>query len=297
VPKVLILGERGQLARALCDLPWPAGVTTTAIGRRQLGAPDQAAGAVGGAITAARPDLVLNAAAYTAVDKAEREPAQAHALNAELPLAAARACADLDIPLIHVSTDYVFDGETRAPYLETDSPNPLNVYGATKLEGDLAIERAGLRRWTILRTSWVVSDIGETFPVKLLRRAKAGEPLRVVDDQWSCLTSAPDLANAIQAVGLRLLDDDAAMSGLFNFRGASEMSWHGFADKLLSAAERAGLKRPPLHAIKSADLNAPAKRPAYTVLSCARIEQTCNLKGAPIEGDVDSMVRRILARA
>jgi dTDP-4-dehydrorhamnose reductase len=154
-----------------------------------------------------------------------------------------------------------------------------------------------LRRWAILRTSWVVGDVGETFPVKLLRRARAGEPLRVVDDQWGCPTGAADLARAIGAVGLRLLDDDAAASGLFNFRGASEMSWHGFADKLLSAAERAGLKRPPLHAIKSADLNAPAKRPAYTVLSCARIEQTCNLKGAPIEGDVDSMVRRILARA
>ena len=156
----------------------------------------------------------------------------------------AEACGALDIPLVHVSTDYVFDGEKRSPYLETDAPNPLSVYGATKLAGDRAIEQAAPRRWAILRTSWVVSEIGETFPVKLLRRAKAGEPLRVVDDQWGCPTAASDLARAMQTVGSRLLDDDAAAAaGLFFLRGASEMSWHGFADRPLSAAETIGLAR------------------------------------------------------
>lgn len=152
-----------------------------------------------------------------------------------------------------------------------------------------------LRRWAILRTSWVVSDVGETFPAKLLRRAKAGEPLRVVDDQWGCPTAASDLARAMQTVGLRLLDDDAAVSGLFNFRGGSEMSWHGFADKLLNAAEKVGLQRPPLQAIKSAALCAPAKRPGYSVLSCERIRQALGIAGARIEDEIERMVRNILA--
>jgi dTDP-4-dehydrorhamnose reductase len=205
----------------------------------------------------------------------------------------AEGCDTRDIPLVHVSTDYVFDGEKRSPYLETDTPNPLSVYGATKLEGDLAIERTAPRRWAVLRTSWVVSGTGETFPVKLLRRAKAGEPLRVVDDQWGCPTAASDLARAMQKVGLRLMEDEIA--GVFNFRGASEMSWHGFADRLLSAAVAAGLPRPSLQAIKSADLNAPARRPAYSVLSCARIGRTFGIAGAKIEDEIERMVRDALA--
>lgn len=257
MPKILVIGEAGQLARSLGGTYWPAGFDLTFIGRRRLsdGTP---AVSIRAALEAEKPALVLNSVAYTAVDRAESEPDAASALNVALPQALAKACRVLDIPLVHISTDYVFDGQKRSPYLETDAPNPLSVYGATKLGGDLAIEQAAPRRWAILRTSWVVSEIGETFPVKLLRRAKAGEPLRVVDDQWGCPTAAADLASAMQTVGMRLLDNDAAASGLFNFRGAAEMSWYGFADKMLSSAEKAGLKRLPLQAIKSAELNAPA---------------------------------------
>jgi len=193
-----------------------------------------------------------------------------------------------------VSTDYVFDGEKRSPYLEGDPPNPLSVYGATKLEGDRAVEQAAPRRWAILRTSWVVSATGETFPVKLLRRAQAGAPLRVVDDQRGCPTAASDLARAMQAVGLRLLDGEPAAIGLFNFRGAGEMSWHGFAERLLDAAEEAGLARPPLQAIKSAELNAPARRPAYSVLSCGHIRQALGIAGVRIEDEIERLVRQVL---
>ena len=291
MPRILVIGEKGQLARSLGGLRWPAGCELAFIGRRHL--PDgAAAAAVRTALEAGKPALVLNTAAYTAVDRAESEPAAAAALNAALPRALAEACDARDIPLVHVSTDYVFDGEKRSPYLETDAPNPLSVYGATKLEGDRAIEQAAPRRWATLRTSWLVSEVGETFPVKLLRRAKAGEPLRVVDDQWGCPTAASDLAGAMQAVGLRLLDGDGAAAGLFNFRGASEMNWHGFADQLLNAAERAGLKRPPLQAIKSAELKAPARRPGYSVLACERIAQRLGVAGLDL--DVDRMVRLIL---
>jgi dTDP-4-dehydrorhamnose reductase len=294
VPKILVIGETGQLAQSLGGLRWPAGFDLVFVGRRQL--PDGApAAGIRAALETGNPALVLNTAAYTAVDRAESEPEAASALNAALPQAVAEACGVLDIPLVHVSTDYVFDGEKRSPYLETDAPNPLSVYGATKLAGDLAIERAAPRRWAILRTSWVVSGFGETFPAKLLRRAKAGEPLRVVDDQWGCPTAASDLAHAMQKVGFRLLDDEPSACGLFHFRGASEMSWHGFAERLLSAAAEAGLPRPPLQAIKSADLNAPARRPAYSVLSCARIGQTLGIAGAKIEDEIERMVRHILA--
>jgi dTDP-4-dehydrorhamnose reductase len=294
VPKILVLGETGQLAQSLRALRWPAGCDLAFIGRRCL--PDGApAAGIRAALDAGKPDLVLNAAAYTAVDRAESEPEAAAVLNVALPHALAEACDALDLPLVHVSTDYVFDGEKRSPYLETDAPNPLSVYGTTKLQGDMAMERAGLRRWAILRTSWVVSGIGETFPVKLLRRARAGEPLRVVDDQWGCPTAASDLANAMKSVGLRLLDGESSAGGLFNFRGASEMSWHGFAGRLLDAAEQAGLAKPPLHAIKTAELDAPARRPAYSVLSCARIRQTLGIAGARIEDEIERMTRRILA--
>ena len=292
MPKILVIGETGQLARSLAALRWPAGFDLVFAGRRHL--PDGApAAGIQAALDAEKPALVLNTAAYTAVDRAESERAAATALNVELPRVLAEGCDTRDIPLVHVSTDYVFDGEKRSPYLETDAPNPLSVYGATKLEGDLAIERTAPRRWAVLRTSWVVSGTGETFPVKLLRRAKAGEPLRVVDDQWGCPTAASDLAHAMQKVGLRLMEDEIA--GVFNFRGASEMSWHGFADQLLSAAVAAGLPRPSLQAIKSADLNAPARRPAYSVLSCARIGQTFGLAGAKIEDEIERMVRDALA--
>jgi dTDP-4-dehydrorhamnose reductase len=293
VPKVIVIGESGQLAQSLRALSWPAGFELAFHGRRSLRGFE--ADLLRELLRAEDAGLVLNAAAYTAVDRAESEPAAAAALNAELPRALAAACRELDVPLVHVSTDYVFDGEKRSPYLETDAPNPLGVYGATKLAGDRNLERSELPRWAILRASWIVSEIGETFPVKILRRARTGEALRVVDDQWGCPTAASDLAKAMQAIGLRLLDGDRRAGGLFNFSGASEMSWHGFTEKLLAAAASLGLKPPALQTMSTAELKAPARRPAYSVLSCARIEQACGLSGAPIEHDVERMVRRILA--
>jgi dTDP-4-dehydrorhamnose reductase len=294
VPKIIVIGESGQLAQSLRKLPWPPGCDLAFHGRRSFQnefGPDR----VRDLVRAAGAHLVLNAAAYTAVDRAESEPQAAAALNADLPQALAGVCRALDLPLVHVSTDYVFDGEKRSPYLETDPTNPLSVYGATKLTGEGNVAGAELRRWAILRTSWVISEIGETFPVKLLRRARAGAALRVVDDQWGCPTAASDLAGAIQRLGLMLLDSDGAASGLYHFCGASEMSWHGLAGKLLDAAEDAGLKRPPLQAITSAELKAQARRPAYSVLSCARIKQACRLVGAGIEQDMRRMVQLILA--
>ncbi|WP_119299701.1 dTDP-4-dehydrorhamnose reductase [Dongia deserti] len=296
MPKIVVIGESGQLAQSLRALHWPSGFTLALHGRRSLKG-NLEADLLRDVLRTEGAHLVVNAAAYTAVDHAESEPQAASALNARLPQTLAAACAELDLPLVHSSTDYVFDGQKGAPYVETDAPNPLSVYGQTKLQGERAIEQAGaLRRWAILRASWVVSEVGDTFPVKLLRRARAGEALRVVNDQWGCPTVASDLARAIQEVALRQLDGEGAACGLFHFCGASDMSWYGFAERVLAAAKKTGLKPPPLQAITTAELNAPARRPLYSVLSCARIRQSLGLSAVAIESDLDRMVRSILAR-
>jgi dTDP-4-dehydrorhamnose reductase len=295
VLRIVIIGEGGQLAQSLGRLHWPVGTELSFHGRRSLG-DGAGSGRLADLLRAEGARLVLNAAAYTGVDRAETDRNAAAALNTDLPAVLAGACGER-IPLVHVSTDYVFDGTKRAPYLETDAPNPLNVYGATKLAGDRKIESAGLRRWAILRTSWLVSELGDTFPVKILRRAQAGEALRVVDDQQGGPTAASELARAMQQIGLRLLDEDKAACGLFNFCGSAAMSWHDFAEKLLDAAQAAGLKRAPLQAIKSAELKAAARRPAYSVLSCARIRGRCGIAHADIDLEIERMVRSIVARA
>ncbi len=295
VAKIVIIGESGQLARSLRNLRWPSSHVLAFHGSSSIGGRIDP-GRVGDVIRSEAADLVLNAAAYTSVDRAEGEPEAAASLNAGLPHTLAAVCGAFGIPLVHVSTDYVFDGAKRTPYVESDAPNPLNVYGMTKLQGDRAIEQAQLGRWAILRASWVISEFGDTFPAKLLRRAKSGEALRVVDDQRGCPTAAADLARAMQEVGLRLLDGDRAACGLFNFCGAADMSWHRFAEKLLDLAEAAGLKRVPLQAIKSAELNTPARRPAYSVLSCARIRDRCGIATLAIDSHIEGMVRAILGR-
>lgn len=297
---ILILGEAGQLACALRALPWPGSAQVTSLGRRSLGVATGAGAAAAAAIAQARPHLVLNAAAYTAVDRAEAEPALAHALNAALPQAAALACAELRIPFVHVSTDYVFDGEKPDAYVETDAPNPLSVYGASKLAGDRAVatvaaERGDLESWAILRTSWVFSGTGDSFPHKLLRRARGGEALRVVDDQVGCPTTAAALAGAMRAIGLRLLDREPTATGLFNYCGAAAMSWHGFARLLLDAAGRAGLAPPPLQPISSVEFPTPARRPRRSVLDCGKIGRQCGLPAPAIDGELDGVVRAILA--
>lgn len=295
MPKILILGEGGQLARALSELAWPGGGVTTALGRRQLGDAAVAAAAAATAIRDLRPELVLNAAAYTAVDRAETEPDLARALNADLPTAVARACAALDIPLVHVSTDYVFDGEKAGAYLETDSPNPLSVYGATKLAGDRGIESAA-ERWAILRTSWVFSAAATAFPGRLLARAAAGEVLHVVDDQRGCPTPVRALAGAMQAVGLRLLDRDEAARGLFNFCGAHAMSRHAFAALLAETAVAMGMPQPDLRAVASDGFPAAAQRPRNSVLDCGLIVERCGVERPDVATDIADVVREILRR-
>lgn len=210
---------------------------------------------------------IINAAAYTAVDRAESEPDIAWRINAEVPAAAARAAAALDVPLIQISTDYVFDGRSPEPYTEDSPVNPLNTYGRTKLAGELAVSSICRRYW-ILRTSWVFSEYGHNFLKTMIRLAQQQDTLRVVADQFGRPTYAGELAHLIIALMEAVTDRDSLSPGIYHAVGGRVTSWHGFAEEIFVHAYACGLinRRPEVYAISSADHATSAKRPAAAIL-------------------------------
>jgi dTDP-4-dehydrorhamnose reductase len=229
-------------------------------------------GSIAAAMTAAAPDLVVNAAAYTAVDRAEDQPELARAVNATGAAWLAEAAAARGAPFVHFSTDYVFDGGKGAAYVETDAPAPLGVYGATKREGELLVLAANPRS-IVLRTAWVCSEHGGNFMKTMLRLGAEREEIRVVADQHGAPTFAADLAEAVARMAPRLLaapaGDDAF--GLFHLTGAPHTTWHGFTAEILDQAARRGHPRPRLVPITTAEYPTRARRPADGRLDCARI--------------------------
>lgn len=216
-----------------------------------------------------KPDLVINAAAYTKVDQAESEPDLADAVNHLAPRAMSKTCRKLNVPLIHYSTDYVFDGRSRSPYKETDQPFPLNVYGQTKLGGDLAIQESGCEH-TILRVGWVYSDRGRNFPNTIQRLATEGKPLRVVNDQIGSPTWARQIAEATALICYQWQHFTEKPYGLFHLPSAGETSWCGFAEAVLKTK---GIERAILP-IVTADFPTPATRPMRTVMDGDKIQET-----------------------
>ena len=192
--RVLVLGRNGQVARALAEVGWPEGISLSCYGRDEIDLAEPAG--VARAIVRRAPDLVINAAAYTAVDRAESEPEAACAVNRDGAGEAARACADLGVPLSHLSTDYVFDGSKQGPYVEDDAVNPLCVYGASKEAGEQAV-RAALPAHLIMRSAWIYAAQGQNFVRTMLRLAHEGAEIRVVDDQRGCPTAAFDIARRV----------------------------------------------------------------------------------------------------
>ncbi len=207
-----------------------------------------------------RPDLIVNAAAYTAVDRAESEPELAFAVNATAPGVLAEEASRLDALLVHYSTDYVFDGTKAGPYIEDDIPNPLSVYGRSKLAGERAVQASGCRH-LILRTSWVYASRGRNFLLTMLKLGAERPELRVVDDQYGAPTWARDIA----AVTGQLLAEPP--DGLFHLTAAGSTTWYGFACEIM---RRAGLK-PILHAIRAAEYPVAARRPANSRLDTTRL--------------------------
>jgi dTDP-4-dehydrorhamnose reductase len=268
--RILQYGTTGQLGRELLRQAAGHDVALTALSRAEadLADPDAAARHV----RQAKPDLVILAAAYTAVDQAESEPGLAHEINGEAPAAIAAACAAEGAAFLHVSTDYVFEGTKGAPYLEDDATAPLSVYGASKLSGE-QMALAACPRATILRASWVVSAHGKNFVKTMLRLAGEGQPLRVVDDQHGRPTAAADLAGFMLREAPRLAAAQAGdpVFGVFHFANAGETSWRGFAQGIFDLA--LGAEAPPVAPITTAERPAPARRPLRATLDTGKLER------------------------
>ncbi|KIC22138.1 dTDP-4-dehydrorhamnose reductase [Leisingera sp. ANG-Vp] len=256
---ILIFGKTGQLARELA-----ADENVACLGRGQADLSDPAACAE--AIRQARPQAVINAAAYTAVDKAESEEALAHAVNGAAPGAMAAACADMGIPFVTVSTDYVFDGSGTAPWQPGDAPAPLNAYGRSKLAGENAVRAAG-GAYAVLRTSWVVSAHGNNFVKTMLRLGKERDRLTIVADQIGAPAPARDIAAACLQMARQLMADPGK-SGTYHFAGLPQTSWAGFAREIFA---RAGVAC-AVEDIPTSAYPTPAARPLNSRLDCAALE-------------------------
>ena len=271
--KILLTGVNGQVGWELRRALAPLGEVITA-DRSVLDLADTAS--IRRRVAALAPDLIVNPAAYTAVDRAESEPGLAHAINAAAPGELA-ACG---VPLVHFSTDYVFDGRKAGAYTEADAPNPLGVYGASKLAGEQAVAHAGSPH-LILRTSWVYGLRGRNFLLTMQRLARERETLSVVDDQFGTPTWSRLIAEATALAAARWLErrDLAATSGVYHLACGGRTSWHGFTRSILAAMAargESGLAR--LGAIPTADYPTPAARPANSQLDCGKLETTFGLR-------------------
>ena len=275
---ILVTGGSGQLGTELARHSWPDGWEAVTVTREELDLRDPSAIA---AKVGERPwAAVISAGAYTAVDKAEDDAVTAWSVNALAPAAFAAACRRADIPLVQVSTDYVFDGAKQGSWEVDDPVAPLGVYGASKLGGELAV-RTGCRRHAIVRTAWVVSAHGNNF-VKTMLRVGAERPvLRVVGDQHGSPTAAADLAAALATIAVRMASSDDAPTGVFHFSNAGVTSWHGFAEGIFAAAAARGGPAPAVEAIDSSEYPTPARRPTNSALSHRAIEQAYGITPRP----------------
>ncbi len=261
---VLVTGADGQLGRELQRAAWPTRWTVTALKRQDLdlGSTDSIARVIASKPWAA----VINGAAYTAVDNAESDVIRAWEINALAPAALAAACVKANIPLIQLSTDYVFGGDKTGAWEINDPVGPLSVYGASKLGGELAVRTSGVRH-VILRTAWVVSAHGSNFVKTMLRVGAERSHLRVVDDQHGSPTSAGDLAAALITIATRLVEDSKAPTGIYHFSNAGNVSWAGFASEIFRQSNARGGPKATVEPIGTSDYPTPAKRPANSLLS------------------------------
>ncbi len=268
---ILITGGSGQLGDALQTLCKAQGLAFTAVSRPvfDFEKPDS----IAACFAATRPDVVINAGAYTAVDKAESDVAAARAGNHMGPLALAALCASADIPFIHVSTDYVFDGNKGAPYVEGDATGPTGVYGATKRDGEAAILATGAKA-VILRTAWVYAAHGKNFARTMLTYGRKNAVMRVVADQRGTPTAAPDLAAAILGIvaKIRATGWQPHYGGIFHATGAGETSWYGFACAIFTHAAKLGYPAPEVQPISTADWPTPVRRPPDSRLDCSKLK-------------------------
>ncbi|HTV90177.1 MAG TPA: dTDP-4-dehydrorhamnose reductase [Stellaceae bacterium] len=291
--KLLVFGAGGQLGHELCRLRWPEGYRIAAFGHATLDIADR--GQVFAAVEHERPDIIVNAAAYTAVDRAETEVDEATSGNATGPANLAAACRDAAIPLVHISTDYVFDGTKPSPYREDDPVSPLGVYGASKEAGERQV-RATLAEHVIVRTAWLYAAHGHNFVRTMLRLANERPVLRVVADQFGSPTSAADLAAAVAAI-VKRTTAGGAVWGTFHFAGGGAISWHDFALEIFALAQTWRGLPPAIEAIATADYPTAARRPKNSVLDCTKIAAAYGVAPRPWHDALADVIREIYAQA
>lgn len=263
--RIAVTGKQGQAVQSLMRRGAEKGVEIIAVGRPEMDLADPAS--VAAAFLLVHPDVIVSAAAYTAVDRAESEPDLAFAVNAAGAAAVAEAAARIGVPVIHISTDYVFTGDKPSAYTEEDMTGPISVYGQSKLAGERAVAAANPNH-VILRTAWVYSPFGANFLKTMLRLSETRDHLSVVADQTGCPTSALDIAEAILAIASRLVTDPApSLRGTFHLTGSGEASWADFAEEIFTELHKFGDKSIRVERITTADYPTPAKRPANSRLS------------------------------
>ena len=275
-PRILIIGRNGQVGWELCRTLAPVGeVSAVDFPEIDLCNPDS----LRQHVAQSRPNIIVNSAAYTAVDKSESEPDLAMKVNGVAPGILAEEARKSGALLVHYSTDYVFDGTKQTPYVESDKPNPLGVYGRSKLAGDQAVQQVDGNH-LIFRLCWVYGARGQNFLLTMMRLAREREKLRVVKDQVGCPTWSRMIAQATSQALTRVLasGDFSAYTGLYHLASSGSTSWQGFAEKIVELMPSEGKKCTIVEPIPTADYPTPAKRPAYSVMDCGKLEKTLQIR-------------------
>jgi dTDP-4-dehydrorhamnose reductase len=292
--RLFVIGAEGQVARSLREAATSDKNIVFGNGVR----PDVdllRPRSIESAIAVFRPDVVVNPAAYTAVDRAETEPEKAYALNRDGARGVAKAAASLEIPVIHLSTDYVFDGKNDRAYTEQDAVAPQGVYGRSKLAGELAVAEANPKH-LILRTSWVYAPFGNNFVRTILRLAGERDRLRVVDDQLGCPTYAPDIADTIIAIATKMTGSgwNARFGGVTHLAGPDSLTWCAFAREIVQGSADRGGRSVPVDPISTSDYPTPAVRPANSRLSTARLQSIFDLRLPSMKHSLANCLDRLL---
>ena len=282
--RVLITGASGQVGYELLNLA-PAGFDVTGMSSAELDITDAAQ--VATTVDRLQPQLIINAAAYTAVDKAESDAERAWAVNRDGVAHLALAAERLGIPVLHISTDYVFAGDAQAPYRENDPTGPTGVYGASKLGGEVILATS-CSRHLVLRTSWVFGSHGHNFVKTMLRLGDEREELRVVADQRGCPTSAASIASALWQLACRYRAQGSLPWGIYHFSGTPATSWDEFAVEIFRQAVELGLLRraPQVQPITTAEYPTPARRPSWSVLDGEKLHAMCGISSSDWKSDL-----------
>lgn len=288
---ILLFGANGQLGQEMTRASAARAMPLVALSHVQADIADRAA--VADAIRRHGPSLVVNAAAYTKVDLAETEIEAARNANEIGPANIASACAAADIPLIHISTDYVFDGSKPGAYVESDPIAPINAYGRSKAAGERAVREMSPLH-VIIRTSWVYGEFGQNFLRTMLRLAAMRDELRVVADQSGCPTSTADLADAILAVAPQL-PGAKKIWGTYHFVGSGVTTWHGFASRIVAAQAPLTGRWPHVTPIATAEFPTPARRPANSELDCSLFARVFGVRGRPWTTETDRITRALVS--